>query len=143
MTPPKRRALNLGQHALALHRMFRESEISVRGARLVWVGWLQPTALSRRYRIRIDLAHDGLPQVRVVEPTLESRSGEQLPHTYRGGTLCLYSPGDWHPSLSLAVTLVPWASECLLNYEIWLATGEWYGGGAWPPRRHDPLKSAA
>ena len=23
----------------------------------------------------------------------------------------------------------------LVHYEIWLVTGEWYGGGDWPPRR--------
>ena len=33
-------------------------------------------------------------------------------------------------------TTVPWTSEWLLNYEIWLATGTWYGGGEWPPRRN-------
>ena len=30
-------------------------------------------------------------------------------------------------------TTVPWTAEWLLNYEIWLATGSWYGGGEWPP----------
>jgi hypothetical protein len=29
----------------------------------------------------------------------------------------------------IADTLVPWASEWLFDYELWLATGEWYGGG--------------
>ena len=24
-------------------------------------------------------------------------------------------------------TIVPWAAEWLLHYEIWLATGEWFG----------------
>lgn len=142
MTAPKRRPANLGQQALALHRLFPTSRISLRRARLVWSGWLQPTDLSRRYLVQITLGHDGLPHVRVVKPTLASRPGEQLPHTFREGTLCLYSAGDWHPSMPVAETLVPWASEWLLNYEIWLATGEWYGGGDWPPRRRDPLKVA-
>jgi len=142
VSPPKRRPINLGQHALVLRRTFPGSEVSIRHARLTWIGWLEPTELSRRYRVRIDLGHDGLPHVRVVEPTLESRPGEQLPHTYREGTLCLYRAGEWHLALPLAV-LVPWASEWLMNYEIWLATGEWCGGGEWPPRRIDPLKTAA
>lgn len=29
-------------------------------------------------------------------------------------------------------TIVPWTAEWLLNYELWLATGEWVGGGEHP-----------
>ncbi|MDY0295864.1 MAG: hypothetical protein RB296_00975 [Acidobacteriota bacterium] len=29
----------------------------------------------------------------------------------------------------IAKTIVPWASEWLIFYELWLATGEWLGGG--------------
>ena len=32
----------------------------------------------------------------------------------------------------IADTIVPWACEWLLHYEIWLATGEWHGGGEHP-----------
>jgi len=35
----------------------------------------------------------------------------------------------------LADTILPWAAEWLAHYEIWFATGTWYGGGEWPPRR--------
>jgi hypothetical protein len=143
VTPPKPRPLNLAQHALALRQGFPGATLSLRGGRLVWTSWLQPTPLSRRYFVRIELGHDGLPHVRVIEPQLESRGGASLPHVYREGTLCLYSRGEWHPGMSLVLTIVPWASEWLMNYEIWLATGEWHGGGEWPPRRRDPSKSAA
>ena len=37
--------------------------------------------------------------------------------------------------MSIADTIVPWTAEWLVYYEIWLMTGEWYGGGDWPPRR--------
>jgi hypothetical protein len=30
---------------------------------------------------------------------------------------------------SIADTIVPWTAEWLVHYEIWLVTGEWYGGG--------------
>lgn len=29
----------------------------------------------------------------------------------------------------IANTIVPWTSEWLFYYEIWLATGQWHGGG--------------
>ena len=34
-------------------------------------------------------------------------------------------------------TTIAWTAEWLINYEIWKATGEWYGGGVWPPVRSD------
>lgn len=32
----------------------------------------------------------------------------------------------------LNATIIPWTSEWLFNYEVWLATGEWRGGGMHP-----------
>ena len=29
----------------------------------------------------------------------------------------------------IADTIIPWTSEWLLHYEIWVATGIWHGGG--------------
>ena len=34
--------------------------------------------------------------------------------------------------MQLATTIVPWCSEWLFYYELWLATGEWLGGGVHP-----------
>jgi hypothetical protein len=73
--------------------------------------------------------------VRVQRPQLDGRPGESLPHVYREGTLCLYRKGEWSSAMLIANSIVPWASEWLLFYEIWLATGEWHGGGDWPPPR--------
>jgi hypothetical protein len=95
---------------------------------------LQPTPLSRSYRVEICYRARCEPAVRVLD-TLETREGKSLPHVYRGGTLCLYESGDWNGSMSLAESIVPWTAEWLANYEIWLATGDWHGGGEWPPPR--------
>jgi hypothetical protein len=67
-----------------------------------------------------------------------------LPHVYPLNTLCLFLGNrEWHESIPIADTLVPWASEWLLYYELWLATGEWLGGGEHPPPgRHQPACSA-
>jgi hypothetical protein len=35
--------------------------------------------------------------------------------------------------MPIADTIIPWTSEWLFFYELWLASGEWHGGG------HDPL----
>jgi len=44
--------------------------------------------------------------------------------------LCLYYHYEYDVTrMLLADTVIPWASEWLLHYEIWLATGTWHGGG--------------
>jgi hypothetical protein len=52
---------------------------------------------------------------------------------YREGTLCLHLPGEWKPSMFVADSTLTWTAEWLFNYEVWKATGEWHGGGEWPP----------
>jgi hypothetical protein len=121
--------------AFALHARFREAKAKVKPTVLVWTGDLQPTPLSRTYRIEITYLAGRVPKVRVIDPPLESRPGETLPHVYAGGTLCLHLDGEWTSDMLIVDTTVPWTSEWLINYEIWKATGEWHGGGEWPPRR--------
>ena len=139
---PRRRALNPAKQALALAHEFPGSNVELVRGTLVWTGELQPTEISRRYAVSITLGHDHVPRVRVVSPPLEARRGESLPHVYNDGTLCLYSAGEWDSSMLLAWTIVPWATEWLINYEIWLAAGVWYGGGEWPPR-HESKRAVA
>jgi hypothetical protein len=44
--------------------------------------------------------------------------------------------------MSLAKAIVPWTSEWLLHYEIWLATGDWRGSGIHPgkPKKQDAME---
>jgi hypothetical protein len=100
--------------------------------RLAWTGVIQPTPLGRAYTVRITYATGEDPKVVVVDPTLDSRPGEPLPHVFRDGCLCLYEDGEWLPSMFIAETIVPWTSEWLAHYEIWKATGRWCGD-AEPP----------
>jgi hypothetical protein len=104
----------------------------VRGV-LTWTGWLQPTPASRSYLVRI--RYDGVsrPQVNVLDPPLVIPEGKTgLPHVYPHRELCLYYPGEWNGRMLIGDTIIPWASEWLFFYELWLATGEWHGGGREP-----------
>jgi hypothetical protein len=84
------------------------------------------------YAVRIDYAVPRRPVITVLAPELVAPTGRPLPHVFTGNDLCLHFPGEWRPDMSIAATIVPWASEWLLHYEIWRATGNWTGGG------HDP-----
>ena len=107
--------------------------------RLTWVGVLTPSPLSRAYKLLLTYRTDDVPRVWVLDPKLEEREGKRAPHLYPGERLCLYLPKayDWNGSMLLAETIVPWASEWLFHYEVWLATGEWCGGGEHPEGRRD------
>ncbi len=130
----RRSGLSAAQQAFALHARFPDARGTVKAGRLVWTGLLQPTPLSRSYRVKISYGAREEPRVRVLE-SLTTREGKSLPHVFRDGTLCLHEPGEWTDGMYIADTTVPWTAEWLANYEIWLATGDWHGGGEWPPRR--------
>ena len=80
------------------------------------------------------------PRVQVLQPMLERHRDYDegpIPHVYGNPDdsflpfLCLFDPhsSEWSTSDLVAHTTVPWAERWLLNYEFWLATGKWEGGG--------------
>lgn len=117
-----------------LIKAYPSSQASLKRDVLRWVVDLTPTPLSRTYRVKLEMHKDGKPEVRLIQPTLQTREGERCPHLYPDGVLCLYLPGafEWTKEMQLVETIVPWISEWLAHYEVWLATGEWTGGGEHP-----------
>lgn len=105
--------------------------------RLTWLFEAQPSPISRRYAIRLQYAAGDTPEVFVDGPDLvDLAGGRNLPHVYseRPTRLCLYLPGtpEWHGSMLLDRTVVPWSVLWLWYFEDWLSTGEWRGGGLHP-----------
>lgn len=131
------RPLTVAQQALRMRAYWANFTSKWSAGSVVWSGVLQPTPLSAAYLIRIRYALGSHPETRVVLPTLRDISGGGgIPHTYPDGSLCLYRPsyGEWTSRRFIADTIVPWASLWLAHYELWLATGEWHGGGEHPGR---------
>lgn len=104
------------------------------GRVLVADGTVQPTELSGPYKVHITYRLPNQPAVSLVDPPLQHRNGDWPDHIYENRDLCLYRPKyrDWTPARILAETVVPWISEWLACYEVWLLTGEWLGGGEHP-----------
>lgn len=102
---------------------------------LVWETVIIPTPNSVTYRIRIDYTIGQPPKVYVIDPPklLRPEGKKLLKHVFstEKQQLCLYyGPfGEWNDSMFLARKIVPWASEWLFFYELWVITGEWLGEG--------------
>lgn len=104
----------------------------VDGSRLTWTVELRPTPLSVPYTVRLQYRHGDRPVVTVLDPPLQRRNGEPLPHVFGEEELCL-DFDDFDDSKHLiAEVLVPWVSDWLYYYEAWVTTGEWHGGGIHP-----------
>ena len=129
--------INLAVQQLALQSLFPDAQCWISHSELTWEGTLTPSALSRCYLVRVRYNLNGSPDVEVLDPALERLEGKKPPHLYKGDKLCLYRPktGEWDRHMLLSETIIPWTSEWLLHYEIWLATGKWCGGGIHPTKK--------
>lgn len=130
------RRVSLIVQAAWLQKLFPSSMMQrEREYGLLWVGELQPTFLSRVYTIRLYYHHlDGLKVSVVMPDRLSMAEGKsKLPHVYSTvkQELCLFFPdgSEWNPSMLFTRTVIPWASEWLMYYELWLGDGQWRGGG--------------
>ena len=126
--------LTVAQQAVALRGLYPEAQCKSRRENLHWTGLLTPSPLSASYTVTVVYRKDASPKTYVCQPKLIVPVGKSLPHVYsqKEQRLCLYYPRggrEWNESMSIARTIVPWASEWLFFYELWLATGDWLGGG--------------
>jgi hypothetical protein len=135
----RKRYLTPSQQAFAIRSLLPDAKVTLRGGtRLTMTADLQPTSMSRTYSIKIAYQSGLTPDVHVVAPQLQlHQDAVVLPHTYPGDKLCLHLPGEWHPTMYLAHTTIPWTSEWLFYYELWLITGRWEGGGHGEPNSPD------
>jgi hypothetical protein len=134
--PKGRGNLTLAQQAAWLDRMPTWDARVSKGV-LSAKGRVRPDPLCREYVVQISYRLPKSPTVRLVDPPLEQRECQWPDHIYSGRLLCLYNPRrhEWDGADLISETIVPWISEWLYFYEIWLATGDWLGGGEHPPRK--------
>lgn len=92
------------------------------------------------YTILLDHKLSYYPRIYIVTPTIDMTQSAKI-HTY--GTyyhsvykrelprICVTLPSakEWNSSMSFEETFLPWTIEWTEFYELWLLTGEWYGGG--------------
>lgn len=129
--------ISLIKQAGALKSYFPSSTIKTRDGEkeLIWEGKVTPSPLSFTYTLKIHYKFKEVIKVYVVNPQpLAFASGKLvLPHVYSTPEqrLCLYYPKDkeWNLGMYYVHSLIPWACEWLIHYELWVSTGIWHGGG--------------
>lgn len=132
--------LGLATQALWLKRLFPGAHIRLSRDRLVWQADLRPADGCETHSLRLDARTRTPPRIYVTAPELVVDHNGCLPHVYGDGSLCVADVGDWRPDVLYVDSVIPWAMEWLVYYELWCATGVWYGDG---PERLDPVSQAA
>lgn len=141
LASPRRGTMSLAEQSMRMQAAWPNLRCTMHGsgalARLVCRGRLRPSGVTREYEIVVEYRLGAAPVAIVEHPVLIGRADQRgIPHTYLAdgyGPLrpCLYYPrdGDWREDRALAWTIIPWLLEWLVEYEVWLVTGEWCGGG--------------
>ncbi|ASZ15882.1 MULTISPECIES: hypothetical protein [Bacillus cereus group] len=144
--PFKKYYIPISQQIIAMNLAFPDFKVEWKKNTVIWTGSLQPTPLSKGYTVEIAYSLDmQQPEVIVLNPSLQKRGKEKIPHVYPGNKLCLFRPKkkEWTKQMFIFETIVPWASLWLYYYEVWHATGEWLGGGEHPIARKKQKKSVS
>ncbi len=103
---------------------------------------IRPTELSKEYTLLLVYKEESVPIIYVLSPNLQEESnGIKIPHLYCQKTLrlCLYYPNNKEFLLDdyIAEQVIPWIKLWLYNYEVWLYTKKWLGGGIHPGDEQD------
>ncbi len=131
--------ISLASQAIYLRKEYPESQCSLHCGVLIWSGEIRPTPLSRTYKIRIEChSFQKRPKVILYGDYIEGIDRRDFPHYFEIDrdkpevVLCLHMPYEFDHRSWIADTIILWTQEWLYFYEIWLATGEWHGGGHVP-----------
>lgn len=125
---------------IALMQSYPDASCYIHRSTLTWEGSIRPSPLSRFYRVTITYKVGKRPLVTVGGDELPGLDRSDFPHWFsidrRNKTvnICLHLPHEFDASQLISECIIPWAAEWLYFYEIWLATGEWCGGGKHPGR---------
>lgn len=125
-------ALGIRDQAAWLRTRYPGFRCTVEDGQLIARGRLQPSPVSAVYDVIVEYRVGEWPKVFVPGDQLHPlEPGGKIPHTFGPTEPCLFYPSceNWRPDMRLADKIIPWLSVWLGFYEMWRATGEWYGGG--------------
>ena len=100
-------------------------------SKLFWKCRLQPQSITATYLIQVEYRLGRKPVVYVSEGKLACEKDLNIiPHHFEvfddGRVHVCLDKYDWNSNMLLAESIVPWAMEWAIYYEIWLVTGVWH-----------------
>jgi hypothetical protein len=131
--PPRRFSLATQLHSLRVR--FPAGSGSIVRGRLTWEQAITPHALSHTYFCRLEYSMLTYPSVYCLDPQLSLfAAGRRLPHVYTRDEpvcMCLFMRRRecWNDTKLLARVVIPLAYFWLAQFEEWLFSGAWRGGG--------------
>lgn len=134
----KEKTISLFDQKISLKMAYKDSSCEIKGNTLFWIGDIQPTPISRIYTVALKFRMWGIPQIWIMGDSLKNLDSPDFPHKYEINIdmkmvrVCLYRYREFNTCKFLSKTIIPWTVEWLYFYELWLATGEWCGGGEHP-----------
>lgn len=128
---------SLPQQHITIKNRFPNSLITYNHPRLIVNMEIKPSNLSRIYPVKIIYNADTGKIKVFVTGNLQKLDSQNFPHIYdkniKSGIaqICLFYPkeNEWTATDWISDTIIPWASEWLFYYELWLGTGKWLGEG--------------
>lgn len=135
----KQKTINLAFQWMVINKKYPGWKCTSMRSKLICEGNIKPSVMSATYLIRISYTIKENPKIYLVDPPLQKNClGERADHLYSDDSLCIFHPrfNEWNGTKLIAHTIIPWTSLWLYNYEVWLFTGEWKGGGVHPPKRN-------
>ncbi len=90
-------------------------------------GWLQPEGCKTKYKIKIEYVSGHEPKTTILSPKIEP--GQSI-HMYNDHSLCLHYPPDmyWNSQIQIHAFTIPWISEWIVFYELYLVNGNIWEG---------------
>ena len=123
------------------------SNVEFRKTKITAIVPIRKESGRSKYTLKIVINNYGYCQVYIIEPKIKKHNGCDPPHIYKNLSrwndydqqyeelrLCLYLPDahEYSPRYRLIETIIAWAIKWTEFYELWLLTGEWFGGGMHP-----------
>jgi len=128
------REYRLIEQKMMILNQYPDSECDISNNKLLWKGNLCPNPLSRIYQVKIEYTIHKRPQV-IVYGDCIFNTELMPPHVFKIDrvkkeiNICVHLPAEFNSHILIVKTIIPWTIEWLYFYEMWLATGEWCGGG--------------
>ncbi|MBI3137732.1 MAG: hypothetical protein HYZ15_04025 [Sphingobacteriales bacterium] len=102
-------------------------QCSIQNKVLVCTGWLQPDNCRDKYKVKVEYVAGHEPKSTVLWPKIEPSRDI---HMYKDHSLCLHYPKDmpWNEKIKIYQYTIPWISEWIVFYEIYLINGNIWEG---------------